>query len=65
MADVQPALLQLLRSTRYNLTQINADLAANLQRPTTPTVMYHQGYQNGRKAELENLVTLLEILTDH
>lgn len=53
------ALEQLLRSTRYNITQIDADLARMQVR--TSEQFYHQGYQNGRKAELENLASLLEV----
>lgn len=60
------ALRQLLRSARYNVTQIDADLAAIAKRCAytgrlTPDQLYHQGYQNGRKAELESLATTLEM----
>lgn len=53
------ALQQLLSSTRYNIAQIDADLARLVA--FTPDKMYHQGYQNGRKAELESLATTLEL----
>ena len=53
------ALQNLLTSTRYNIAQIDADLAR--LNPTTPDQMYHQGYQNGRRAELDKLVDLLEL----
>lgn len=57
------ALEQLLRSSRYNITQIDGDRAryAARKEPLTPEEMWHQGYQTGRKAELESLVSLLEI----
>lgn len=53
---------QLLRSARYNVTQIDADLSG-MQAPFSPSDMYHQGYQLGRKTELESLITMLQIMT--
>jgi hypothetical protein len=52
---------QLLRSARYNVARIDADLS-RMRAPFTPDDMYHQGYQTGRKAELESLITILEMV---
>ncbi len=65
------ALETLLRSARYNVEQIDADLANQRARHAstygkagiwTPDDMYHQGYQTGRKAELESLIATLEMV---
>ena len=59
------ALENLLRSARYNVTQIDADLSRMQQEWREPFAFdeaYHQGYQNGRKAELESLITTLEMV---
>ena len=53
------AITNLLTSARNNIARIDADLAN--MRATKRYDMYHQGYQNGRKAELESLITTLEI----
>lgn len=52
---------QLLRSARYNVTQIDADLASMGAR-SFDFDLYHQGYQTGRKAELESLIAILEMV---
>jgi hypothetical protein len=55
------AIQNLLYSTRYSITLIDADLAAFSGRRLTPDEMYHQGYQEGRKAVLQSLATVLEM----
>ena len=55
----EQALRTLLRSTRYNIAQIDADLAS--MNVVSREEHWHQGYQSGRKAELESLVSVLEM----
>jgi len=61
------ALQNLLSGTRYNIAQIDADLATMAERDSNDwnlDLVYHQGYQNGRKAELESLADILAVLVD-
>lgn len=56
----EQALRNLLSGTRYNITQIDGDLAA-MAANWSDDMLYSQGYANGRKAELEKLATTLEM----
>jgi hypothetical protein len=55
------ALQQLIRSTRYNITQARADLNG-MGYISTADDYYHQGYQTGRIAAMESLADSLESL---
>ena len=57
------ALRNLLAGTRQKIKMIDADLASlsTSPEPWSGDRMYSQGYQTGRKAELESLATTLEM----
>lgn len=53
----EQAIRNLLTGAQSKIAAIDADLATMQGRISA----YHQGYQNGRKAELESLATTLEM----
>ena len=60
----EQALRNLLNSARNNIAAIDADLAEMQHKYRgrwTHDAMHHQGYAEGRKAELESLATTLEM----
>lgn len=54
------ALENLLTGSRSKIAMIDADLTT-MRGPWSEEKMFAQGYQTGRRAELETLVSILEV----